>query len=208
MSLRKAAQWEQRVNDFIQKLIMSENLNNHESWTSLRKRRNFLKYMAGGAIASIGIGYLFPQRSQSQEDLDNLCSKFPSNSRCENFLPGVRATDETEQPIQADKLLASVKPGDRIPVRGLIRPKVAYLVINEKPEIDQYAISSICTHFGCTVQWDAESNKFNCPCHGSQFDSQGRVVRGPAKRPLAQISVFVKQNQVRLVNRKLEHEDR
>lgn len=192
----------------MQKLIMSENLNNHKSWTSLKKRRNFLKYMAGSAIASIGIGYLFPQRSQSQEDLENFCFLYPANSRCENYLPGVSATDETEQLIQADKLLARVKPGDRIPVRGLTRPKVAYLVINEKPEIEQYAISSICTHFGCTVQWDAQINKFNCPCHGSQFDSQGRVVRGPAKRPLALLPVVVKQNQVRLVNRKLEREER
>lgn len=192
----------------MQRLIMSENLNQHRSWTSLRKRRDFLKYMAGGAIASIGIGYLFPQRSQSQEELETLCSLYPANSRCENYLPGVRATDEYEQPIQADKLLARATPGDRIPVRGLTRPKVAYLVINEKPEIAQYAISSICTHFGCTVQWDAESNKFNCPCHGSQYDAQGRVVRGPAKRPLALLPVVVKQNQIRLVNRKLEREDR
>lgn len=187
---------------------MSENLNHHKSWTSLRKRRNFLKYMVGGAIASTGIGYLFPQRSQSQEDLENLCSEFPLNLRCENYLPGVTATDENEQPIQVNKLLASATPGSRIPVRGLTRPKVTYLVINEGPEIAQYAISSICTHFGCTVNWDAQSNKFKCPCHGSQYDSQGRVVRGPAKRSLAQIPVVVKQNQVRLVNRKLEREPR
>lgn len=180
---------------------MSENLNNHKSWTSLKKRRDFCKYMVGGAIASTGIGFLFPQRSQSQEDLENLCSDFPLNSRCENYLPGVRATDENEQPIQVNKLLAISTPGSRIPVRGLTRPKVTYLVINEGPEIAEYAISSICTHFGCTVKWNAESNKFNCPCHGSQYDSQGRVVHGPAKRSLALLTVVVKQNQVRLVNR-------
>lgn len=168
---------------------------------NFKNRRQFFKYFLGSAIASTGIGFLFPQRSQSQEDLENLCSEFPLNSRCENYLPGVRATDENEQPIQVDKLLASATPGSRIPVKGLTRPKVAYVVINEGPEIAEYAISSICTHFGCTVNWDAQSNKFKCPCHGSQYDAQGRVVHGPAKRSLALLTVVVKQNQVRLVNR-------
>ncbi|WP_442949594.1 hypothetical protein [Nostoc sp.] len=41
-----------------------------------------------------------------------------------------------------------------------------------------------------------------CPCHGSQYDSQGRVVHGLAKRSLPLITVAVKQNQVRLVDHK------
>jgi len=45
-----------------------------------------------------------------------------------------------------------------------------------------YAISSVCTHLGCTVRH--EQNGFSCPCHGSVFDRQGRVVHGPAPRPL------------------------
>jgi len=46
-----------------------------------------------------------------------------------------------------------------------------------------HAISGICTHLGCTVKPDKEGG-YSCPCHGSQFDSQGRVVRGPAPRGL------------------------
>src|SRR5262245_9959821 len=41
------------------------------------------------------------------------------------------------------------------------------------------ALSAICTHAGCTVDWDG-SSQFNCACHGSQFSSAGAVVRGPA----------------------------
>ena len=45
-----------------------------------------------------------------------------------------------------------------------------------------YAISSICTHLGCNVK--RTSWGFECPCHGSRFDENGRVVRGPAPSPL------------------------
>jgi cytochrome b6-f complex iron-sulfur subunit len=46
-----------------------------------------------------------------------------------------------------------------------------------------YAISSICTHLGCNVR--RSDAGFACPCHGSRFDENGRVVHGPAPRPLA-----------------------
>ena len=45
-----------------------------------------------------------------------------------------------------------------------------------------YAISAVCTHLGCIVK--QASVGFNCPCHGSRFDSMGRVIGGPAPRPL------------------------
>ena len=46
-----------------------------------------------------------------------------------------------------------------------------------------YAISSVCTHLGCTVKRGGPG--FECPCHGSQFDQNGRVVQGPAPKALA-----------------------
>lgn len=45
------------------------------------------------------------------------------------------------------------------------------------------AISAKCTHGGCTVQWK-EKGEFDCPCHGSRFDTQGKVLLGPATEPL------------------------
>lgn len=44
------------------------------------------------------------------------------------------------------------------------------------------ALSSRCTHRGCTL--DAEATRFVCPCHGSTFGLNGEVLRGPAQRPL------------------------
>ena len=50
-----------------------------------------------------------------------------------------------------------------------------------------YAVSSVCTHLGCNVKRAATG--FECPCHGSRFDENGRVVRGPAPSPLAWFSL-------------------
>ena len=46
-----------------------------------------------------------------------------------------------------------------------------------------YTVSSVCTHLGCNVKRTAAG--FECPCHGSRFDENGRVVHGPAPAPLA-----------------------
>ena len=49
------------------------------------------------------------------------------------------------------------------------------------------ALSSICTHRGCTV--DLGGSGLSCPCHGSQYDREGRVTRGPAARALTRYPV-------------------
>lgn len=45
-------------------------------------------------------------------------------------------------------------------------------------------LSGICTHQGCAVQWTPESNFYFCPCHGSKYARNGKVINGPAKKPL------------------------
>ncbi|MFN2329462.1 MAG: FAD-dependent oxidoreductase [Chromatocurvus sp.] len=47
--------------------------------------------------------------------------------------------------------------------------------------------SANCTHLGCLVSWDPLEQVWLCPCHGSVFDRQGRVVHGPAVRDLKRL---------------------
>ncbi|QIB66893.1 QcrA and Rieske domain-containing protein [Kineobactrum salinum] len=50
------------------------------------------------------------------------------------------------------------------------------------------ALSGICPHAGCRVTPGViKSNGFLCPCHGSEFDVHGQVVKGPAKENLARV---------------------
>ena len=46
------------------------------------------------------------------------------------------------------------------------------------------AISSICTHLNCIVNWNEMLKKFECPCHGAKFNRNGEVLEGPPPRPL------------------------
>jgi cytochrome b6-f complex iron-sulfur subunit len=50
-----------------------------------------------------------------------------------------------------------------------------------------FCISSVCTHLGCNVKRTTDG--FECPCHGSTYDTSGRVVSGPAPRPLAWFAI-------------------
>ncbi|MGA5557989.1 FAD-dependent oxidoreductase [Streptomyces lavendulocolor] len=52
-----------------------------------------------------------------------------------------------------------------------------------------HGVSARCTHLGCIVHFNDEECAWECPCHGSRFDVDGKVVQGPAVRPLEQMDV-------------------
>lgn len=52
------------------------------------------------------------------------------------------------------------------------------------------ALSTVCTHLGCTPNWLETEGKFKCPCHGSGFYMTGINFEGPAPRPLERYRLF------------------
>lgn len=60
-----------------------------------------------------------------------------------------------------------------------------------KSEDGFYALSTVCTHLGCTPNWLISERKFKCPCHGSGFRITGMNFEGPAPRPLERYSIFL-----------------
>jgi cytochrome b6-f complex iron-sulfur subunit len=53
------------------------------------------------------------------------------------------------------------------------------------------ALSAVCTHLGCIVQWEKEQRAFLCPCHAGRFSPEGQVISGPPPQPLARLPVAV-----------------
>lgn len=51
-----------------------------------------------------------------------------------------------------------------------------------------HALSPVCTHAACIVNWNASEKSWDCPCHGARYDINGEVLNGPATRPLAAFS--------------------
>lgn len=64
-----------------------------------------------------------------------------------------------------------------------------------------YALSTICTHLGCTPNWLAGENKFKCPCHGSGFYKTGINFEGPAPRPLERYRISLAEDGQILVDK-------
>lgn len=60
------------------------------------------------------------------------------------------------------------------------------------------AFSPVCTHLGCAVSWNGEGKTFGCPCHTSAFSPDGKVLTGPAPRPLDRFEVRVDGGKVLL----------
>ena len=47
--------------------------------------------------------------------------------------------------------------------------------------------SAVCSHLGCIVSWNATERTWDCPCHGSRFNPDGKLLNGPALDPLAKV---------------------
>jgi cytochrome b6-f complex iron-sulfur subunit len=92
---------------------------------------------------------------------------------------------QTEPSPQADFDLGLP---DKYPLGSrTVLPEVPALLIHSQSGFS--ALSLVCTHLGCTVESQADG--FACPCHGSRFDLQGSVTRGPAGKPLNSLRTAV-----------------
>jgi cytochrome b6-f complex iron-sulfur subunit len=56
------------------------------------------------------------------------------------------------------------------------------------------AVSAICTHAGCGLEYNASQQQLDCGCHGSQFSTTGGVLRGPANRAVKAYTATLASN--------------
>ena len=73
-----------------------------------------------------------------------------------------------------------------LPLDGALIYREARVALLRQGE-QVYALNLVCTHLGCTV--NVTPTELICPCHGSSFDREGKVLKGPADRALERYQV-------------------
>jgi menaquinol-cytochrome c reductase iron-sulfur subunit len=79
----------------------------------------------------------------------------------------------------------------------LLRERTSAWVVKKSPQ-EVVAFAPSCTHLGCAFKWDSSANNFICPCHTSAFSVDGKVLAGPAPRPLDRYEVRLSNGKVLL----------
>lgn len=95
---------------------------------------------------------------------------------------------EAKEDAKSVRLAFSEHPALKEP-NGFVRLKAKdgdlRLIAVRVPDGPVVALSMVCTHWSCDVDWSVAGQEFDCPCHGSRFDTTGKVLEGPADEPLA-----------------------
>ena len=69
-----------------------------------------------------------------------------------------------------------IRPGQG----ALVRHGLGKLAVFRDEQGRLHSLSAVCTHLGCIVHWNSLEGTWDCPCHGSRFGTDGRVLNGPA----------------------------
>ena len=86
----------------------------------------------------------------------------------------------------ADRLRPSDKSSadDLRPGEGAIVGRVRKKAVYRDDDGTVHALSPVCRHLWCLVDWNPAERSWDCPCHGSRYAADGRVIQGPATKDL------------------------
>ncbi|MSR47594.1 MAG: ubiquinol-cytochrome c reductase iron-sulfur subunit [Planctomycetes bacterium] len=98
-------------------------------------------------------------------------------------------------------------PTEYAPGRVDERYKAAFGTWIVRDDRGLYALSTTCTHLGCTPNWLEGEQKFKCPCHGSGFRKSGINFEGPAPRPLERYRVGLADDGQMIVDKSVKFQE-
>lgn len=168
----------------VNSLVPKSNIKTNNKIPDIAKRDLMNKILLNSVYASCGpllFGYLnffYPKQNS-------------------NTNGGLIAKDKIGDDVILDSWIKNNPYPSRNLVQGL-KGDPYYLISVNDNSIEKYALNAVCTHLGCVVPWNKAENKFMCPCHGSQYNSEGKVIRGPAPKSLALAEVDINDNKVYL----------
>ena len=146
------------------------------------KRRDFMSWFGLGLMAT-SLPMVIAACQSSDESSESAASpeaeerpELESTPREDGFTPVGYVSDLDEKGFVAGKEIGAAG------VAVIRDPADAEGVV---------AVTSMCPHQGCHVEWDKEASVFACPCHGSKFASDGALEDGPAEKPLDAIEAKI-----------------
>ncbi len=143
-----------------------------ESTSNVTTKRDFLKYVLGGALVTWVASLLYPLFS---------------------YLQPPRQAEVEVTSVNAGRLADIPKDSGTI-IRFGNKP-----VLLVRSSTDQLrAFSAVCTHLDCTVQYKSDLGMIWCACHNGKYDLNGRNVSGPPPRPLEEYRVILKGEEVHI----------
>lgn len=143
-------------------------LNNPQKSFLATTRRVFLNLLTGGIISGLFAWFLYP------------ISRFliPPNGDSQD--PDVVQVNAIEVPAGKSKIINY--------------KNTPTIIINTGQDL--VALTAVCTHLGCIVQWDEASQEIVCPCHAAHYDLNGNVKSGPAPKPLTLVKSRVVDDKI------------
>ncbi len=151
--------------------------------TIQNSRRQFVKVLAYGGVASVTGGQLFEQKIHADVGVE-----FISN-------PGKLRVRRDDFPA-LNTLNGSVRIGVN-PLRSNHQPNGTFhpILINRLENDELIALSAECTHASCAVRtYNDQAGAHICPCHGSRFGIDGARLSGPAPFALDRYPISLREN--------------
>lgn len=132
--------------------------------TEKKNRRDFLKYIAN-SLAVIAAGV-----SATGIVAFLFPNSFGKRKRTERLIL-------SDSDFPDNKNYMQIKVGEK-----------EALIIKEANGLRAFDLQ--CTHAGCTTEWQEKKNRFFCACHNGIFDSKGKPISGPPKKPLDELIIY------------------
>jgi len=148
---------------------MNNGSNSHNNGQSLSSRRSFFKLAIGALTSLIGLVIGIPVLRSAMH------SATPQESGWSEV------TTLSALPLNRPEKIRFPTLSQDTFLHGMT---VRSVWVIKDPSGDVTVFSPVCTHLGCYYSWDNATGHFECPCHGSVFSPGGKVLGGPAPRPL------------------------
>ncbi len=161
----------------------------------MKNRRNILKIMFVGVITFVVAACTRNSNVTSSEtsEVENTPATevTPTQEVVEN-----ETSTETQSPSSANVIttINDLAVGQSLEFTS--NAGIAAILFRSS-EDKVYALSRICTHEGCSVDFDMNQNRLICPCHGANYEaSDGSVISGPTTKSLAKIKVEIQGDNI------------